>query len=188
MSDAGKQILESTRKFRKYLKDIGQLLSTAEEMLAIHGFRAGNYYQAVSKVETADIRWPDWWLPEDAFRFLPYEKNVRLLVVLSVIMDDINNPESLKQPIVSAAWYKYKDESSEYNWNVGFSRNILKLEGLQFDGKMNDIPPEKITPPKEIKGGAIATCKALAVPLVEIVSPKDIEKKIITPLLASLES
>ena len=188
MNDAGEQVLESTRKFREYLKAIGQLLSTAEDMLAIHGFKAGNYYQAVSKIETADIRWPAWWLPEDAFRFLPYENNVRLLVVISVIMDDINNPESLEQPIVSAAWYKYRDESSEYNWNVGFSRNILKLKGLQFDGNMNDIPPEKITPPTEIEGGAIASCKALAVPLIDIVSPEKIEEKIITPLIESLKT
>ena len=188
MNDAGKQILDSTRNFRKYLKDIGQLLSTAEEMLAIHGFKAGNYYQAVSKKETADIRWPDWWLPQDAFRFLPYEKNVRLLVVISVIMDDINNPESLEQPIVSAAWYKYKDESSEYNWNVSFSRNILKSERFPLDGKIKDLSTEQITPPSEIEGGALAYCKALAIPLVEIDTPEKIEEKIITPLLESLPS
>ena len=186
MSDSGKQILESTRKFRQYLKDIGQLLSTAEEMLAIHGFKAGNYYQAVSKIETADIRWPAWWLPEDAFRFLPYENNVRLLVVISVIMDDINNPESLEQPIVSAAWYKYRDESTEYNWNPSFARNILEIQPFKPDGRIIPIPLDRITPPKQIEGGAISSGKILGVPLVEIDNPKKIEERIITPLLESL--
>lgn len=168
------------------LKAIGQLLSAAEEMLAIHGFKAGNYYQAVPKVETTDIRWPARWPPEDAFRFLPHEKNVRLLVVISVIMDDINNPESLEQPIVSAAWYKYKDESSEHNRNVGFSRNILKSERFPLDGKIKDISTEQITLPSEIEGGTLAYCKALAIPLVEIDTPEKIEEKIIAPLLESL--
>ena len=134
MSDAGKKILESTRNFRKYLLDIGRLLSTAEDMLKKQGYEtAGN--QAVDKVESADIRWPDWWFPQDAFRFL-HKDNARLLIVISVIMDDINNPASLKQPIVSAAWYKYKDESKKYNWNASFSRNILKLERFEPDGSM----------------------------------------------------
>lgn len=186
MSAAGKEILESTRNFRKYLVAIGRLLSTAEDILKKQGYEtAGN--QAVDKVESADIRWPDWWFPQDAFRFL-HKDNARLLIVISVIMDDINKPGSLKQPIVSAAWYKYKDESKKYNWNAGFSRNILKLERFEPDGSMMPIPPDRITPPTRIEGGAIASCQAFAVPLVEIVSPKHIEERIIKPLLESIES
>ena len=153
-------------------------------MLVKQGFEPANN-QAVSKEQTADIRWPEWWFPYDAFRLL-HKEDTRLLVVISVIMDE--EEVSFEQPIVSAAWYKYKEESIKYNWNVSFSRNILKLEQLELDGRMMLIPPARITPPRQIEGGAIASCEALAVPLVEINSPKDIEERIITPLLESLEN
>ena len=186
MSDAGKEILKSTQNFREYLKDIGRLLSTAEDMLKNQDYEtAGN--QAVDKVESADIRWPDWWFPQDAFRFL-HKDNARLLVVISVIIDNIKNQDSLEQPIVSAAWYKYKEESIKYNWNPSFSRNVLELESFKPDGSMTPIPLDRITPPTQIKGGAISSCKVLAVPLVDIASPKDIKERIITPLLESLKS
>ena len=40
MSDEGKKILESTRNFRKYLEDIGRLLSKAEVMMINRGYEA----------------------------------------------------------------------------------------------------------------------------------------------------
>ena len=182
VSNTGKQILQSTQKFRDYLKDIGTLLTTAEGMLKKQGFETCSN-KAVDKDSTASIESPEWWLLYDAFRFLKHRDNIRLLVVISVIIDFGGNEVSPEQPIVSAAWYKYKEESSEHNWNYSFSRNILKLGQFEPDGRMIPIPPDRIT---HIEEGAIASCEALAVPLVKIVSPKDIEEKIITPLLESL--
>ena len=187
MSDPGKQLLESTRNFRNYLVDIGRLLSTAEEMLKKQGFeRAGN--QAVDKNSSASIEKPEWWLLYDAFRFLKHKDNIRLMVVISVIIDFGDDEVSLEQPIVSAAWYKYKEESREYNWSLSFARNILKIQSFKPDGRIIPIPPDRITPPNQIKGGAISSCKILGVPLVDIASPKEIEERIITPLLKSLKS
>ena len=187
MNEAGKQILKSTKNFRNYLVDIGRLLSTAEEMLKKQGFERAGSNQAVDKNSSASIERPEWWLLYDAFIFLTHRDNIRLMVVISVIIDFGDDEVSLEQPIVSAAWYKYKEESTKHNWNLSFARNILKIQSFEPDGRMIPIPLDRITPSKQIEGGAISSGSILGVPLVEIDSPKKIEERIITPLLESLK-
>ena len=187
MSDAGKEILESTRKFRRYLEDIGKLLSTAEEMLEKQGFQRIDGSQAVDQRGRADIGRPGRWFPQDAFRFLTHEKNKRLLVVISVIMDDIDRPDSLDQPIVSAAWLECTNGANDRRDEL--SRIIFILEPPKRDESMIEIPPEEIKkfPRNQIKGDILSS-QALAVPLIDIVGPKEIKEKIITPLMESLKT
>ena len=177
MSDDGKQILQSTRNFRAYMENIGKLLSTAGAMLEKHNYEI--YSNKASVGVSNSIEWPNYWVPQDAFRYLTH-KNGRILVVISVILDDLGNPDSLEQPLVSAAWFKYRKEVGDWKWN--FSRIILSLQEYSLEGKMMDIPLET-----EIMGEyKILSSQALAVPLVEIQSERDIEEKIITPLVESL--
>ena len=181
MSNDGKQILKSTRNFGAYLKNIGQLLSTSGAMLEKHGYKiTGNVaYSGTSK----SIEYPNYWFPQDAFRFFKHRKNGIILIVISVILDDVDNPDSLEQPLVSAAWFKYGKEVGDH-WSYKLSRIILSLQEYSLEGKMIDIPPE-------IAGEfstsvEISSSQALAVPLVSIRSERDIEEKIISPLVESL--
>ena len=177
MSDEGKQILEATRNFRTYLENVGKLLSTAGAMLEKHGYEI--YSNTASVGVSNSIEWPKKWIPRDAFRFFTHN-NGRILVVISVILDDIEYPNSLGQPLVSAAWFKYRKEVGDWKWK--FSRIILNGQEYSLDGKMMDVPPET-----EIMGEyKILSSQALAVPLVDIQSERDIEEKIISPLVESL--
>ncbi len=187
MSDQGKQILESTRNFREYLENVGKLLSTAGDMLEKHGYETGNKTgknKACGGVSTS-IKRPNYWILQDAFRFLTH-KNGRILVVISVILDDIENPDALEQPLVSAAWFKYGKEVGDWEWE--FSRIILSVQEYSLDGKMMDVPPdtEIIVAEQIIADYKILSSRVLAVPLVDIQSERDIEEKIITPLVQSL--
>ena len=177
MSDDGKQILESTRNFRRFLENVGKLLSTAEAMMKKHGYKS--YGNTACSGGSNSIDWPNYWVPQDAFRFLTH-KNGRILVVIAAILDDIKNSDSLEQPLVSAAWFKYRKEVGAWEWY--FSRIILSVPNYRRDGKMMDVPPET-----EIIGSyKILSSQALAVPLVNIQSERDIEEKIISPLVESL--
>ena len=183
MSDQGKQILESTRNFREYLENVSKLLSTAGDMLEKHGYETGNKTgnnKACGGVSTS-IKKPNKWILEDAFRFLTH-KNGHILVVISAILDDIENPDALEQPLVSAAWFKYGKEVELEDWKWSFSRIILSVQEYSLDGKIMDVPPET----EIIAGYKILSSQALAVPLVDIQSERDIEEKIITPLVQSL--
>lgn len=180
MSDDGKQILESTRNFRRFLENVGKLLSTAEAMMKKHGYES--YGKTSCSGGSNSIDWPNYWFPQEAFRFLKH-KNGRILVVISAILDDINSPDSLTQPLVSAAWFKYGEEVGD-KWSYNLSRIILKVQEYSLDGIMNAIPAE-IT--SEISSSVeISSSQALAVPLVNIQSERDIEEKIIFPVVASL--
>ena len=179
MSDEGKQILEATRNFRTYLENVGKLLSTAGAMLEKHGYEI--YSNTASVGVSNSIEWPKKWIPRDAFRFFTHN-NGRILVVISVILDDLGNPDSLKQPLVSAAWFKYRNRKEAEYWGWNFSRIILSVQEYSLDGKMMDVPPET-----EIMGEyKILSSQALAVPLVDIQSERDIEEKIIYPLVESV--
>ena len=190
MSDEGKKILESTRNFRKYLEDIGRLLSKAEIMMLNHGYEAVPDNTALVGAG-ASIKKPEQWLLQDAFRFFRHKKNKHILAVVSVIIDDLHEPSSICQPIVSALWFNYENEvkkkpeqkESKNAWMYKFSRTMLKLEKPDLGGKMIDIFPEL----EEYFGkSGILASQALAVPLVDFQSERDIEKKIITPLVESL--
>lgn len=178
MSNDGKQILESTRNFRTYLENISQLLSTAGAMLEKHGYKLWN--NTACEGGSNSIKRPSYWFPQDAFRFFTH-KNGRILVVISAILDDIENPDSLEQPLVSVAWFKYRKEVGDWEWY--FSRIILSVQEYSLDGKMMDVPPET----EIISEYKILSSQALAVPLVAIQSGRDIEEKIISPLVESLD-
>ena len=178
MSDDGKQILESTRNFRTYLENIGKLLSTAGAMLEKYSYETWNNTACVGV--SSSIERPNYWILQDAFRFLTH-KNGHILVVISAILDDIENPDSLEQPLVSAAWFKYRKEVGDWEWY--FSRIILSVPEYRLDGKMMDVPPEA----EIISGYKILSSQALAVPLVEIQSERDVKEKIISPLVESLK-
>ena len=177
MSDDGKQILQSIRNFRSYLENIGKLLSTAGAMLEKRGYEI--YSNTASVGVSNSIERPNYWILRDAFRFLTH-KNGRILVVISVILDDLDNPDSLEQPLVSAAWFKYSKEVGDWEWH--FSRIILCVQEYSLDGRMMEVPPET----EIISGYKILSSQALAVPLLEIQSERDIAEKIITPLVESI--
>ena len=179
MSDQGKQILESTRNFREYLENVSNLLSTAGDMLEKHGYETCSNTACIGVSST--IKRPNYWILEDAFRFFTL-KNGHILVVISAILDDIENPDALVQPLVSAVWFKYGKEVEVEDWKWNFSRIILSVQEYSLDGKIMDVPPET----EIIADYKILSSQALAVPLVDIQSERDIEEKIITPLVQSL--
>ena len=189
MSDEGKQILSLTRAVRKYLEDIGQLLSTAEGMLGKRGYiKIGD----VAFPYQNSIKNPERWLPQDASRFFKNEENSHILAVISVIIDNLGKPDSFEQPIVSAAWFNC-GEGNEVggSWDYILSRIILSVQNFSLKGEMIDISPELFEEYKRSHNSQmslkILSSQVLAVPLVDIQRERDIEERIIKPLDESLD-
>lgn len=194
MSDYGKQILESTRNFRDYLENIGKLLSTTMDLLSKLGYKIAQDKTAVYG-ESYSLDNPQKWLPETVFLFLQHKENKHILVGISVIIDYLKEPESFEQPIISVLWFDYgkgndikkgeerSKKNNRHTWLYQFSKLILRVKNTDLVGGMNDIYPEL----KDYfeKFGILAS-QALIVPLVDIQSGRDIEEKIISPLVESL--
>lgn len=194
MNGEGRQIVQSTRKFRKYLKDISLLLLCAEAILNGRGYKTygGNKKVAIdlSSIDSSANN-SETWVPQDAFRFFIHKENSNILAVISVIIDDIHKPDSFTQPFVSAAWFDCgKGNSVGNNWGYVLSRAILCLQNFSLDGKMTDLPPDLIEDYKRLKNHSfsleIVSSQALAVPLVDIQTEHDVEERIIKPLVESL--
>ena len=182
MSNEGKQILESTRNFRTYLKNICQLLSTAGAILEKHGYKIFGD-KACAVVESTSIVNPNYWVPQDAFMFLTHRENKHIMLIVSVIMDDLDNPNSIDQPFVSAVWFN-SGKKVGGNWSYKLSRIILSLQQFSMEGKLIDISPEIF---KNFSNSLdILSSKALAVPLVDIQTEHDISVKIVKPLVESI--
>lgn len=197
MSDEGKEILKSTRKFRNYLKDIGRLLSTIEEKLIELEYEAVPDKTACAG-GSASIEYPDYWFPHEAFRFFKHKNYNHILAVISVIIEDLGEPDSFTQPILSAIWFDYgqgnevkvkpvqkpaKNARARNAWMYKFSRSILDLKQPDLGGNMIDIFPEL---DEKFEKFGILSSQALALPLVDIQSGRDIDEKIIRPLINSL--
>ena len=194
MSGEGKQILESTRNFQNYLENIGKLLSTTEALLNKLGYKIA-YDRTAIVVEAISIDKPQKWLPQVVFRFLQHKENSHILVCISVIIDDLTEPELFEQPMISVLWCDYgkgnvikkgEERSSKISrntWIYKFSKLILRVKSTNLEGPMNDIFPELKDYFDEF---GILASQALAVPLVDIQTERDIEEKIISPLVESL--
>lgn len=194
MNDEGRQIIQSTRNFRKYLKNIALLLLCAEAILSLRGYKAYGGNKKVA-IDTGSIdssaNNSEAWLPQDAFRFFIHKEKRNILAVISVIIDDLHKPDSFTQPIVSAAWFDCgKGNTVGNNWGYVLSRAILCSQNFSLDGKMTEIPPDLIEDYKRLYNASfsleIVSSQALAVPLVNIRTERDIEEKIISPLVESL--
>ena len=194
MSDDGKQILESTRNFRSYLENIGKFLSTTKDMLSKLGYETA-YDKTAVYAESASLDNPQKWLPETVFQFLQHKENKHILLGISVIVDDLTGSESITQPVISVLWFDYgkgndikkgeerRKKNNRNTWLYKFSKLILRVKNTDLSGGMNDIYPELKDYFEEF---GILASQALIVPLVDIQSERDIEEKIISPLVESL--
>ncbi len=174
--------IEAFQGIRKFLVNVGKLLQSSNTQMGKHGWIVPPRSSAVGSETSHAVDCPQLWLPTDAFQFYRSEKHFNVLAFVSVLFDDIRQPEKLEEPLVRAGYFVFKNSENRDvpNYDYGWCRVSLYELGV---APWNDIAP-KILDPREYYN--VAAGRIFSKPLLEITSDDQLLNDVVTPLLDEL--
>lgn len=181
VTSEGKDIYRAVDQVRTLCKEIGLLLQTAETQLGSHGWIMAN--RAAAAGGSTSIDFPAKWVPESVHRFMKHERRERLLSFVSVILENLDQPDRLDEPLVTAGWIDF-GQTGESLWYPELSRWHLYNPNRSDDGISREFQPGNEFSAKA-RENVHCAC-TLAVPLVNIIHADALENLVIHPFLASL--
>src|SRR5688572_17247288 len=114
----GESIIAAVRSVRRFTEDVAKLLSTAREILEDAGWRSRTT-QAITISTSLNI--PHKWIPQDAFWFVFNKRFPNHLLVVSVVFDNIESPNSFTVPVVMSGCLRFSQPVTD-NWHFRWSR------------------------------------------------------------------
>ena len=105
------------------------------------------------------------------------EQYPQLLISISVLLDDFDGKNEIKEPLISAAIFDYSPKDEIDNWDYWYSRLHLSSPTRRDDGEFEAYDPNKRLDEKNKH--PVNTIHSLAIPLVEIKHSKCLNDKVI---------
>ncbi len=182
MNEKGANMLLAIREVRQLFEDIGLLLRSGEEHMKKAGWTP--YNSVAMAGGSRNVSSPAYWMPQDVFRFFLHKEEIHVLSFISVIVDDINDPNSMDEPFVSAGWIEFEDgEKVGNSWSYDYSRIVLNAEKRTTIGEIMEVPTDSIKSRSDRK---IKRARALAIPLVSITDVASVETMITEILIKDI--
>jgi hypothetical protein len=181
MTQNGINIVKTLRQLRVLYQEIALLLETADGLMARKGWIAvGGTYVFAGLSYT--LSQPQKWLQQDFFRLYKSHDWKNVLSFISVIVDDVERPALLTEPLLTAGCFDYGSGVEFDNlppaFNYSLPRWHLKMPNRNDNGNLITDQPGPET--------AFTRVSTLGLPLLSISDTKTLERKIIIPLLANL--
>jgi len=181
MSEDGKNIMAMIKQMGTLFDNVQKLLMTIDDKMNEKNWEALN--NTVMSERSGSIQNPQKWLPDVLFRHYKNNDYKNLLVFISILLNDDQFGEyTISEPYLSIGFFDYVNEVDvpEYWHARWFGYFIKKVE----DNKIIDSYPgwEKDRKAKY----PFKHWKCFGLPLTDITNDKDIEQKIINPLLSIL--
>lgn len=175
MSENGKNAMKLINQIKNLYKEISLVLQTADKLMEDHKWKpkAGN----TAVTWSYHLAYPDWWIPQDIFRFYFKEGYEHILPFISVILFDRDNETKLSEPLISAGYFDYGIGNTITTWEYWYSHFHIKQDNFKDDGELAPIllnDPEKYT---------FKNAYSLAKPLMQIYNSQSLLDEIVKPLL-----
>lgn len=191
-------------ELQEFCRDISLLLSTGEEVFTRLGWnaqrdKAGRPAGPSRSGGSSKLNNPDGWLPLRYFRFYSHPKHAEILAYLAVIIDLPSGHETEDgSTYLTAGGLKYGKPKGWGKGPAGTTTNVFRWH-LHRPDSHNDGKPSwhlkssgwsKGTLPKNWKKvtAGIDAAVTLGVPLHEVTGAKELEDRVIRPLLAEIKS
>jgi len=184
MSTDGANVVATLRHLRTFFQEIGLLLGSADNLIEKHSWkRTGNLVYGRMSYTLSE---PQKWLQQDIFRLYRSEHSKNVLMSVTVILDDIENPSRVTEPLLTAGCFDYPSEKELgiqlQHFNYSLPRWHLNMPGRIDDGTI--ITAEYN--PTQISG--FVKVATLGVPLVSIETTTILEQRVILPLITELNA
>ena len=186
MGTQGNDLLESIRSMRNLLNDISQLLSTADSLMGAESWENVGGSGCLSEMSYS-VNAGHLWMPREATR--SYRKSHdyhNLMAMITVLIDNFQRDYKLSEPIVSASYFVFAEDSVENNLKLDFWQ--CKWFGwceAKPDGSIISIDE---TDPEWRRENVWKYMQVFGHPLIEITNETFLKEKIIDPLLQVIDS
>lgn len=180
MSDEGCDIYRAVDQVRALFTELALLLSTAESLLTTSGWHSTGTAPAAGGSISLD--YPRRWVPEYVHRFVTHPRHSGLLGFVAVIVENLEKPDLLTEPLVSAGWVDFGDKVGD--WWVETARWHLYHPARVDDGVTRTFRPPASWSAK-VRDNVHGIC-TLGLPLVSITNVRAVEERIVRPFLASI--
>jgi len=179
----GAELLAVLNQVREFFQETSSLLSTADAMMQKHAWRPTKGGQV-----TADMSWAlanaRLWMPHYLCRSYRREANAEVLASISIILGMFEgNPDDqkrLSEPLVCASLFQYDSGGKTDEWRLEFSTWHLWMPDRRDDGTVCSVDPRAAWPEEKWTAARLHT---FAIPLFELSSAKDLQHRIVDPLL-----
>ena len=179
VNEDGKNILATLRATRTLFEDVSKMLSTVDAMMRERGWetRASNTCMAdLSRT----IQSPDYWLPSLVFRYLRHKDMPTKLVAASVILDLVEKPERVREPLISGIVFDYGPGAEPGNdWKYEYAGWHVWMPGSTDDGTPVSAEPKVVWPKDNVRALSVTS---FALPLVVITDSDALRGRVVEPL------
>lgn len=181
MSADGTNILKAVKQLRAILVDTGLLLKTIDGKMEKAGWPLLTPYVTEFSYSVNN---PEKWFPSELFRFYKSEKSKSILPFVSVILDDDREGEyTISEPLVTAGYFDYGKNEVGNNWHYWYAKWHRYQENPQNDGQIIRLEPSMRWKEDWEENYPFEASACFGWPLTSITNEKDVETKIVFPLL-----
>lgn len=178
----GEAILETLRRLRKMHEDIALLLRTACSQMEPQGWEPIN--NTATCYGSNSIHVPQGWMPVEAFRLMTHPAKPNLLAFVGVLLDHLEEPHLLTEPLVTAGWLDYgKNGPVGVNYHYWYCRVHLWMPGRKDDGALLTALHDQAWPDWKQEWHSATS---LALPLTAVSDADVLFARVVQPLLKSL--
>jgi hypothetical protein len=185
MSDSnGRVILAAVRQVRAMMAEVSKLLLEADAIMGAAGWapRVGTTALAGGAFS---INSPKNWIPHRVFRFYKNDEYQKIVLSLTVILDEQGADQKVVEPLVSGLLMEYEtvDDIPEGNSLYNTAIWHLYVPERKDDGTIIAIVPRE-------RWATESTAKAMrsfAIPLASVTSRERLEQTVVSQLLRMVE-
>lgn len=175
MRKDGENAIQLIRQMKILYREISLVLQTADKYMEEHDWKSKSGNTSVTW--SYHIAYPDWWIPQDIFRFYCKEGLEHLLPFISVILFDRDNEAKLSQPLLSAGFFDYEKGNDISIWEYWYAHLHINQDSYEIDGKLRQLIL------KDSDTYPFKKAYSLAIPLMDIANSQSLVDRIIEPLL-----
>lgn len=186
MSEDGKNILNNVKQIKIVLKDIARLLETVDDLMLKEDWNPAWSNTSIA-YSSSSIKHPEGWIPSEIFRFYKKKNDNHRLSFVSVLLDDDREQHyTIIEPLVTAGYFDFGNKEVDNKWSYSWSRSYGYHDNTEHDGRI--VPfIEEIENEDNTNSYPFDSGKGFGWPLTSIKNTKDIQSKIIEPLLKLLK-
>jgi hypothetical protein len=184
MTSDGANVVATLRHLRTFYQEIGLLLGSADNLIEKHSWKpTGSLVYGGMSYTLSE---PQKWLQQDIFRLYRSEHSKNVLMFVTVIVDDIEKPSRVTEPLLTAGCFNYPSEKELgiqlQHFNYSLPRGHLNMPGRIDDGTI--ITAEHNPTPTS----GFVTATTIGMPLLSIENTTALEQRIINPLITEFKS
>jgi hypothetical protein len=171
-------MLAAIRDMKRLFADLSLLLRSADEPFKKYGWLPVQKNANVATTDnSAAVYAPERWMPYYAFRYFESKDRPHAFAYVSVLLDDLDNPDRLSEPLGSAGIVQHGEGG--HGWSYWYARAALFVPGVPQDGRRVEVDV------KPFDREFVAKAEVLALPLVEVPDAQAVATKLLAPLFGS---